>query len=85
MADCFVNLNEARKWCHRHFVNSRTNGTIPWPGNQVIAWQIFEALQGSERERPRELWGRLFELFNFDLLGHYHPAMSPSPRMPGVA
>lgn len=41
-----------------------------------LYWQIFESLEGSHRERLRELWGRLFELYVFELLGHYYPAMS---------
>ena len=46
-----------------------------------LYWQIFETLEGSERERFRELWGRLFELYVFDLLGHYYPAMSQMLRV----
>jgi len=52
----------------RHFVSEMVSSGL--------YWQIFESLEGSHRERLRELWGRLFELYVFDLLGHYYPAMS---------
>jgi hypothetical protein len=52
----------------RHFVSEMVSSGL--------YWQIFESLQGKQRERLRELWGRLFELYVFELLGHYYPSMS---------
>ena len=57
----------------RHFVSEMVSSGL--------YWQIFESLEGSQRERFRELWGRLFELYVFDLLGHYYPAMSQMLRV----
>ncbi|HEX4913037.1 MAG TPA: hypothetical protein VFV51_03720 [Vicinamibacterales bacterium] len=57
----------------RHFVSEMVSSGL--------YWQIFESLEGSHRERLRELWGRLFELYVFDLLGHYYPAMSQLLRV----
>lgn len=39
-------------------------------------WMIFETLVGQQRERFRELWGRLFELYLTELLEHHYPAVS---------
>lgn len=39
-------------------------------------WMIFKALTGQRRERFRELWGRLFELYLTELLAHYYPPAS---------
>ncbi|HEU4887420.1 MAG TPA: hypothetical protein VFV49_06005 [Thermoanaerobaculia bacterium] len=39
-------------------------------------WMIFNALTGQRRERFRELWGRLFELYLTELLAHYYPPAS---------
>ncbi len=52
----------------RHFVSEMVSSGL--------YWQIFESLQGKQRERLRELWGRLFELYVFELLGHYYPSMA---------
>ncbi|HEV7241142.1 MAG TPA: hypothetical protein VGQ36_18050 [Thermoanaerobaculia bacterium] len=57
----------------RHFVSEMVSSGI--------YWQIFESLEGPQRERLRELWGRLFELYVFELLGHYYPAMSQMLRI----
>lgn len=57
----------------RHFVSEMVSSGL--------YWQIFEKLEGSQRERLRELWGRLFELYVFELLGHYYPAMSQMLRV----
>ncbi|HKR66066.1 MAG TPA: hypothetical protein VJZ00_20205 [Thermoanaerobaculia bacterium] len=57
----------------RHFVSEMVSSGL--------YWQIFESLEGSQRERLRELWGRLFELYVFELLGHYYPAMSQMLRV----
>ena len=39
-------------------------------------WMIFEKLVGAQRERFRELWGRIFELYLNELLAHSYPAAS---------
>jgi hypothetical protein len=57
----------------RHFVSEMVSSGL--------YWQIFEKLEGSQRERLRELWGRLFELYVFELLGHYYPAMCQMLRV----
>ncbi|PYT20452.1 MAG: hypothetical protein DMG57_42100 [Acidobacteria bacterium] len=39
-----------------------------------IYWLVFDALPGKRRETFRELWGRCFELYVTELLGHFYPA-----------
>lgn len=43
-------------------------------------WMIFNELTGHQRERFRELWGRLFELYLTELLAHYYPPTSQMLR-----
>jgi hypothetical protein len=57
----------------RHFVSEMISSGL--------YWQIFESLRGNQRERLRELWGRLFELYVFELLGYYYPPMSQMLRV----
>jgi hypothetical protein len=57
----------------RHFVSEMVSSGL--------YWQIFEGLNGARRNRLRELWGRLFELYVFELLGHYYPPTSQMLRV----
>jgi hypothetical protein len=41
-----------------------------------LYWRIVESLQGKQKDIFISLWGRLFELYLFDLFGHYYPETS---------
>ena len=41
-----------------------------------VYWNIFDSLPPNKRERFRELWGRLFELYALDLLKQSYPPFS---------
>lgn len=41
-----------------------------------LYWTLFDSLDLRQRKLLRDLWGRLFELYLFDLLGHFYPAAS---------
>jgi hypothetical protein len=41
-----------------------------------LYWRIIESLQGKQKDIFISLWGRLFELYLFDLFGHYYPETS---------
>lgn len=57
----------------RHFVTEAVSSGV--------YWHLFDTLEGVQRERLRELWGRLFELYVHDLLGHYYPPVSQMLRV----
>jgi len=41
-----------------------------------LYWRIVESLQGKQKDVFISLWGRLFELYLFDLFSHYYPETS---------
>jgi hypothetical protein len=41
-----------------------------------LYWRVVESLQGKQKDIFISLWGRLLELYLFDLFGHFYPATS---------